>query len=180
MKYAMNGSAGDAVGLRQLAEALSLAAVPQYPRAIEIEWFAADVTAFELRAAHTGADAFDDKAAFQLRDASDDDDNRPTQRTAGIDLLAKADKLDIEMIQFVQHFEEMFYGSGQPVGGPDQHHVEAAAAGVLHHFVQTRAPGFGSADLIGILLDDFVIALNSHLLEIIELGLGVLIESGNS
>ena len=105
----MNGSAGDAVGLRQLAEALSLAAVPQYPRAIEIEWFAADVTAFELRAAHTGADAFDDKAAFQLRDASDDDDNRPTQRTAGIDLFAETDKLDIDTIQLIEHFQEVFH-----------------------------------------------------------------------
>ena len=176
----MNGGAGDMVGLRELAKALTLAAVSQDADAIEIEWFAADMPALKLGAAHSGADAFDNEAAFQLGDDSDDYDDRPTQRTAGVYLLAKTYKLDVEMIQFIEYFEKVLHGTGQPIGSPNQDHVEAAAAGVLHHFIETRAPGFGTADLICILRDDLIIALGSHLLEIVELGLGVLVEGGHS
>jgi len=53
--HAMNGSAGDAVGLRQLGQTLTLSSVPQDADAIEVEWLATNVTAFELGAAHAGA-----------------------------------------------------------------------------------------------------------------------------
>ena len=54
-KHAMDGGAGGAIGLRELAEALPLSSVPQDADAIEIKWFAADVAAFELGATHAGA-----------------------------------------------------------------------------------------------------------------------------
>ncbi len=180
MKNAMDSGAGDSVGLRQLTEALSLSSIPQDAGAIELERFASNMTAFELGPAHSGAHPLDDQVSFELCNGADDHDDGAAQWTTGIDLFAETDKLDIEMIEFVQDFEEVFHRPGQTVGGPNQDHIEAAAAGVLHHFVQTRAPGFGTADLIGILPDDFVIALNRHLLEIIELGFGVLVEGGNS
>ena len=41
-------------------------------------------------------------------------------------------------------------------------------------------PGFGSADPVGILADDLVAALLSHLSEVIELGLGMLIDGKHS
>ena len=174
MKHAMDGGARDVVTLRQLAETLALSSIPQDADAIEVEWLATNVAAFELGAAHAGAHPLDDEIALQLGDGTDDHDDRPTQRAAGIDLFAEADEFDIEMIQLIQHLEEVFHRPGQPVRGPDQDHIEAAAAGVLHHFIETRASSFGTADLIGILCDDLIIALNSHLLEIVELGLRVL------
>ena len=58
MKHAMDGSPGGAIGLGELAEALTLTAVPQDADAIELEWFAADGSAFKLGAAHAGSPFF--------------------------------------------------------------------------------------------------------------------------
>lgn len=78
----MDGGAGDSIALRQLAQTLTLVAVSQDADAIEIEWFAANMPALKLGATHASADAFDNEAAFQLRDTSDDDHDRSTQRNA--------------------------------------------------------------------------------------------------
>ena len=176
----MDGGAGDAVGLRQLAEALSLSSIPQDADAIKVEWLTSYVPAFQLGAAHAGAHAFDDKAAFQLCDASDDDDDGPTQRPSGIELLSETDELYIEMIEFVQHLQKVFHRSGQPVGGPNRDHIEAAAACIGHHFIETGTPGFGAADAIGILVDDLVVALRGHLAKVKQLRFRVLVEGRNS
>ena len=178
--HAMDGSAGSAIGLGELAEALPLMVIAQDAAAIELEGFAADVTAFELGAAHAGAHPLDDEIAFEFRNGADNHHHCPTQRAAGIDLLAKADELDVQMIQLIENFEEVFDGPGQPIGGPDQNHIEAAAAGIGHHLIQTRTPGFGTGDLVCILLDDLIVALSGHLLEIVQLGLRVLIQGGDS
>ncbi len=57
-----------------------MAAVPQDADAIEVERFAADVTAFELRAPHAGAHSLDDQVSFEFRDGADNHHDRPTQR----------------------------------------------------------------------------------------------------
>ena len=116
----MNGGAGDSVGLRELAETLSLSSIPQDADAIKVEWFTAYVPAFQLGAAHASAHPFDDEAAFEFCDGSDDHDDRPAQWPSGIELLSETDKLYMEMIEFVQHFEKVFHRSGQTVGGPNQ------------------------------------------------------------
>src|SRR6185437_2252591 len=176
----MDGSPRDAVTLGQLTKALTLAAIAQDGGAIELEWLPSDVATFELGTAHSGAHPFDDQVAFQFRDSSDDDDDRSTQRTARVDLFAETDKLDVDPILFVEYFEEVFYRSGQAIGGPNQDHIETAAAGILHHFVQTWSLRFGSADPVCILMRDLVAALLRHLAEVVELGFGVLIEARNS
>ena len=108
MKDAMDGGAGDSITLRQLAQALTLAAIAQDPDAIKVEWFAANVPALELGATHAGAHSFDDEVAFEFRNGADDDNDGSTQRTAGIELFAITYKLDIEMIEFIQHFQKVF------------------------------------------------------------------------
>ena len=77
--------------------------------AIEIEWLASDVPSFEPCAAHAGADPLDDQVAFEFRDRSDDYDDGAAQRPAGIDLLAEADEFDVEPVQLVEQFEEVFH-----------------------------------------------------------------------
>ena len=47
-------------------------------------------------APHAGAHSFDDQAAFQLSDGADDDNNRPAQWVAGVDLLSEADVFDVD------------------------------------------------------------------------------------
>ena len=98
MKHAMDGSAGGAIGLGELAETLTLMVIAQNAAAIEVKRLAADVTAFQLGAAHAGAHPLDNQVTFQFRNGADNHYHRPTQRDAGIDLLPKADKLDIDPI----------------------------------------------------------------------------------
>ena len=68
-----------------------------------------------------------------------------TARPSGppvIEVLAEADELDVEMIEFVEHFEEVAHGPGDPVRGPDQEHLEAAAARISKQIVKTRPASF--------------------------------------
>jgi hypothetical protein len=158
-----------------LAKALTLVAIAQDAGAIEIEWLTPDGTAFELRPSHAGAHSLDDQVSFQFRDGSDDDYDGATQWAAGVDLFAERDELDVEAVQLVQSFKEVFHRSGDPVRGPDQDHIEAAAAGVGHHFVETRSPGFDSGDSVCILRGNLIAALRGHLLEIKQLRFRMLV-----
>ena len=72
------------------------------------------MAAFQLGAAHAGAHAFDDEVAFEFRNGADDHDDGPAQWPSGIELLPETDKLDMEMIEFVQALR----GSVSPIG-PD-------------------------------------------------------------
>ncbi len=97
----------------------------------------------------------------------------------GVDLLAEADELDVEPVQLIEHLEEMLHRAGDPVRGPDQQDVETAAAAIAHQGIEPRSPRPGAAHPVGILLDDLITPLLSHLAQIVELGLGVLIERRN-
>src|SRR5215469_15264128 len=108
-EHAMDGGTGDQVSLGQLAEALPALTATQDGVAIENERLAPDVSALQFCAAHSGPYPFDDQVAFELGDGSDDDHNRPAQWTAGVDLLAEADELDVEPVQFIEHIQEVFY-----------------------------------------------------------------------
>ena len=178
-EHAVDGGAGDEMALRQLAQTLAPLPISQDGGAIENQRLASDVPAFELGAPHAGADPLDDQVALELGDRADDDDDGAAQRAAGVDLLAEADELDVEPVQLIEHIEEVLHRPGDPIGGPDQDDVELAAAGIAHHVIETRPLGFGSADPVGVLLDDLIAALLGHLAKVVELGLGVLIEGGD-
>jgi hypothetical protein len=134
------------------------------------------VAALELCPPHAGADPLDNQVSFQLRDRPDDHHDGAAQGPAGVDLLAEADELDAEPVQFVQHFKEVLHRAGNPVRGPDQDHIEVAAAGVPHQVVEAGPPGLRAGDSVGVLMDDLEAALSGHLPEIKELGLGMLVD----
>jgi len=67
----------------------------------------------------------------------DDHDDGAAQRAARVDLLAEADELDAERVQLVEYLEEVPGGAGDAIAGPDQHDIEAAAAGIPHQIIQT-------------------------------------------
>ena len=66
-------------------------------------------------------------------------------------VLAEADELDVEPVQLVEHFEEVPDRSGDPIEGPDQDDIEAAAAGIAHQLIETRPLRLGAADPVGVL-----------------------------
>ena len=134
---------------------------------IQIQRLASDVSSFELGAPHAGADSLDDQVAFELGDGSDDDHDGTAQRPAGVDVLAEADELDAEMVQFIEHIEIVLYRPGDPVRGPDQHDVELTAASFAHQLIESWPLGLGAADAIRVLGDDLIAALGSHLAKVV-------------
>jgi hypothetical protein len=121
---------------------------------------------------------FDNKIPLEFGDSPDDDDDGPPQRAAGIKIFPEADELDVEVVKFVQHLEEVANGSGDPVRSPDQHHLEAGAARIPEQVIETGPASFGSGDSIGVFGNDLKTPLLGHCAEIMELGLRVLVHSG--
>jgi hypothetical protein len=175
----MDAGTGSAVALCQLAEALSALPIPEDGDAVEVEWLASDVLALEFGPPHPGADPLDDEAPLQLGNDPDDDDDRPAQGAAGVDLLAERDELDVEVDQLIQNLEEVLDRPGDPVGSSDQDDVEPAAAGIPQQSIETRPARFRAGDPVRELLDDLISALLGHLAEIEELGFRMLIEGGD-
>ena len=175
MEHAVNGGSGDAVLPCDLTEALSMLTVSTDRFAIEAERGSSDVPAFEAGAPHAGTDSLDDQVAFELGDRSDDHDDGAAQWAARVDLLAEADELDVEPVEFVEHFEEVPRRAGDAIACPDQHDVELAAACIPHQIIEARPACLHAGDLVSDLPDDLIAALRDHLAEIVELGLGVLI-----
>lgn len=140
-EHAVDGGAGCMMPFRQLAETLAALTIPQDGGTVEIEGLTSDVPAFEPGAAHTCPHPLDDEVAFEFGDGADDDNDRSAERPSGVDLLAEADELDVHPVQFVEHVQEVFNGPGDPVRGPDQDHLEPAAAGIAQQFIESGPAG---------------------------------------
>ena len=80
--------------LGDLPDALSPIAISLDCGVVQDQRIASDMSAFEPGAPHAGAHPLDDQVAFQLSDGSDDDDDGPAQRAAGVDVLSERDELD--------------------------------------------------------------------------------------
>jgi hypothetical protein len=164
--------------LSDLAETLASIAILENSNPVDIERPPADVSPLQPGAAHSCPHPFDDEIAFEFCDSADDDDDGPPERIAGIKILAEADELDVEMVELIQHFEEVAHGPGDPVRGPDQKHLEVAAARISKQIVKTRPARFRPRDSIGVLGNDLKTPLLGHRAEIIELSLRVLVDTG--
>lgn len=80
--------------LCNLAEAESPGAIAHDGIAIEVQRTAADVLSFQAGAPHAGAYAFDDKAALEFGNRTDDNDNGTAERTAAVHVFSNGDELD--------------------------------------------------------------------------------------
>jgi hypothetical protein len=82
------------------------------------------------------------------------------------------------MIEFVEHLEEVAHGPGDPVGGPDQEHLETATARISKQIVKARPASFRPRDPIGVLGHNLKTPLLGHRAKIVELSLRVLVDTG--
>src|SRR5947207_2221269 len=98
---------------------------------VDVERTATETAAFEAGAAHAGPNPLDDQAALQFRNGGDDDRDGAPQRAAGVEVLAEADELDVEMVEIVEYFEEVPDRARQAIAGPDHDDLKLAAAGVF-------------------------------------------------
>ena len=165
--------------LGQFAQTEAMGTIAEQGLAIYVESGTANVQAFHFCSPHAGPHAFDNKVAFEFGDGADDDDHGTAQRPAGVEILPEAEELNVQMVEFVQHFQKMPGAASQPIAGPDQHTVEAATAGVGQHLVKTRAACPGPSNAVGVALDNLIAALLGHAFQIMDLSFRVLIQSRN-
>src|SRR3954452_5798486 len=97
----MYGGRRDLVRFSDLSQALAQSTVMSNGAVIELQREPADVTTFQFGAPHPGANSFNDQVAFEFGDGTDDDDDRPAQRSSSVDVLAEGDELDTAVVQFV-------------------------------------------------------------------------------
>ena len=102
-----NQSSRDAVILGDLGQAVAACPVPQDTLAIHLCRSTADADAFQLGATHAGPYSLDDQIAFEFGNRRDDDHHSAAEWAAGVELFATAHELDIEMIEFVEYFQEV-------------------------------------------------------------------------
>jgi hypothetical protein len=166
------------MGGGDLAQTLSACALLENSDPVDIERAPADVPPLQPGATHSCPHPFDDEIAFELSDGADDDDDGPPERASGIKVLAEADELDVEMVELIQHFEEVADGPGDPVRGPDQEYLEAAAACIPKQIIEARPASLRPRDPVSVLGNDLKTPLLSHRAEIVELSLRVLVDTG--
>jgi hypothetical protein len=77
------------VVLRQLAKTQSSLTITDDGITVDLERCTTESLAFELRPPHASPNAFDDQVAFELGDRADDDNDCPTERTAGVDVFPR-------------------------------------------------------------------------------------------
>jgi hypothetical protein len=99
--------AADPVSLGDFCQAHPAVSVQQDSRSINVQRTTSDLTVFEAGAPHARTYSLDDQIPFQLGDGTDDDDNGPAERPAGINIFPEADELYAEVVQFVEHFQEV-------------------------------------------------------------------------
>ena len=98
-----------------LAKALSAAAIGTDRYVIESQWHATDVPVLEPGPAHTGFHPLNDQVAFEFSDRGDDDHDGPAERPAGVDVFPEADELDVETVEFIEHFEVLLHRPGDSI-----------------------------------------------------------------
>lgn len=64
-----------------------------------------------------------------------------------VNIFAQTDELDVEMIQFVEHFQEMANASRHPIKGSNEHNIEAMPPGIHRNLgnierAQSTSPHF--------------------------------------
>jgi hypothetical protein len=102
---------------------------------IDIERGSAYAAAIKLGSAHARSDTFDDQRPFKLCHRRDDDHNGATERAVRVDRFALGQELDAEVVQFVEHLQEVLGAPGQAVTRPDQDDVETMSVCVLQQAV---------------------------------------------
>ena len=101
------GGRRNAVSFGDLSDALATLTILLDGGAVQYQRSSADSLAVEPGAPHAGAHPLDDQRAFQLSDGTDDDDDGPAQRAAGVDVFSERDELDACSVQIIEHLQEV-------------------------------------------------------------------------
>lgn len=92
-----------------LGEAESAFSIAEYRGTIDVERRPSDPPAFESGAPHAGAHSFDDQVPFKLGNGADDHHDCSTERSTCVQRLTEANELDLQVIQLIEHIEEVLH-----------------------------------------------------------------------
>ena len=103
--------------------------------AVDVQRSPADLATFQPSPAHSGTHPLDDQISFKFSYRPNDDDHCAAQRASGIDVFTVADKFDPQIIQVVQHFQEVTYATRDSVERSHEYDVEPVPPGIGHQLV---------------------------------------------
>ena len=92
-------------------------------------------------------------------------------------MLPEGNELDAGPIELIEDFEEVPTERAMRSDAQTEDHIEAAAAGIDHHIIETWPARLRAGDLVGELRDDLIATLSGHLAKIVKLRLEMLIDS---
>src|SRR5581483_8189446 len=157
----------DPVQPGDFGQAEAASPVPKDGGTVYVERTAADMSSFELGAAHAGADALDNQVPLQLSDSRDDDDHGAAERADCVEVFAEGNELDIQAVEFIYDLEEVPGRSRQSITRPDEQDIELASPCVGQQLIKPRPLRPGAADaVVRVDLGDLEAALGGHLLQV--------------
>jgi hypothetical protein len=127
-----DSGSGDAILFRDFCRRHSGEAVLDNCNAVNVRWCATDSSAFQSCSANPRRDPFDDQRPLEFGYCSSDDGHGPAERTSSIDVFTQADEFDAEMIQLIEHFEEMAGISSGPIESGDDENIETVSPSITH------------------------------------------------
>jgi len=160
---------------RDLSERHSRAPISHNLLSVDTKRNTTDVPALQSGSSHSSPNPFHDQIFLKLRNRTYDYNHRAAQWASGVNLFAKADEFDIEVIQFVENFEKMPDRTGHPIKSPDKHNIETVSPSIGHQFIKPRPFRFRTGNLIAVFGEYLVSPQPGHLAQVIQLGFSVLI-----
>jgi hypothetical protein len=137
----------------------SRAAVANNLRSIDLERRTTYSSTFQFRSSHPGFDSFDDQTLLELGNRTHNHDDRSTQWTGRVDIFADADELDLEVVQLVEHFQEMADISSDAVKRRNDHNVKSVSPSIRQQLIESTSFGLRAGNCVGILTHNFKSAL---------------------
>jgi hypothetical protein len=101
-------------------------------------------------------------------------------RAAGVNIFPEADELDVELIEFIEDFQEVPDRAGDAIERPDHDDIELAAASIGQEMIEPGALCLHPGDFVAVFLHDLETALRNEAAQIVQLGFKVLIGGGDT
>jgi hypothetical protein len=124
--------------LRHLRQTHTSEAVTHNSGPVNVKRRTAYPASLQFRSPHPSLHSFDDKAALQFSNGSNNYDHSSSEWASGIYIFSKTDKFDTQVIQFIEDFQKVAYTAGNSIKGGNERNVEAVPAGIFPEAAPSR------------------------------------------
>jgi hypothetical protein len=100
--------------------------------------------------------------------------------TSGVDIFAQANELDVEMAQFVEHFQEMANASRHPIERGYKHDVEAMPPSISQQLIESRSLRSAPRNDVCVFVGNFISILFGHFAQVEQLCFKMLVSSAHA